>query len=196
MIWTAFQSAIVDRLKEDAYFVQSPAVQIFAEESEDELTDDSLDAMREAVQKALTSAGIAVVVSEPDYEVVPDSPRMYLATITIAVFENRQANKNATTGAKRSAKNTIAVAHWLLDRFIPTLTVTVDGADVDCQPFTPISIRSGNYIGEEEGIKVRELTIQSRVAVSAVYQVLGTEVSGQVLVNENNQSLFVSPTQP
>lgn len=187
MIWTEFQNAIVERLKDDAYFSQMPTVGVFAEETEEEITDDA-DSMRKQVQAAISSgSGVVVVVAEPDYEIT-DSPDMYLVTTTIAIFENRTANKKSATGARKSAKNVSAVIHWLLFNFRVLEGTENEGA------FSPLKVRSGNYVGEEDGVKVRELTVESRVPIDIVYQVLGTE--SEILVNENNQPILVTPTTP
>lgn len=192
MIWTEFQNAIVDRLLGDAYFTQSPTVGVFAEESEDELTGE-VQTMRQKVQAALSSgSGVAVVVAEPDYEITdPRETRdTYVVTTTIAIFENRTANKKQTTGARKSGKNVAAVVHWRLADFRVFEDTELDGA------FERLKVRSGNFVGEEDGIKVRELVIESRVPISIVIECIGTENPLEILVTENNQPLLVSPTKP
>jgi hypothetical protein len=184
MIWTQFQQAIVARLAGDAYFTALPAIGVFAEEDEAELTDTSLEAMRKLVHQSLTTSGAAIVVSEPDFEIT-DSPDMYQVTVTIAVFENRTANRNATTGARRSGKNIAAVCHWLLMNH-PLL------ADLG---FTRLKVRTGNYVGEEDGIKVRELVAESRIAFDTVRELM-IDAFGNHVVTENGEQILINPSTP
>lgn len=187
MIFDDFQSGIVNALKGDAYFSRSPAVLIIPEEDPAEMTDVDFQNHRKQVQASLNDNGIVGVVSEVDYEAAP-SPNAYVVRCSIAWFENRRKNKDTLA---RSGRNCAAKAHAILQRY--RVPVLIGGTSERIDPFSPIQIKSCNYVGEEDGTKVREMVVESIVAVDVVTMSLADENAFD-LVTENGEPLEVSPT--
>ncbi len=91
---------------------------------------------------------------------------MFKISMTLAWFENRQQSKK-TAGARRSAKYSAAKAHAMLQRYrIPVIDTA--NADARCDVFSQIKIAANRYVGEEDGIIVRETVLESLIAVGAV----------------------------
>lgn len=203
MIFDDFQNGIVNALNADPYFAQSPAVLIVPEEpvmeSTEEMTTDEAAAARataaenhrKMVQDALNTNGIVGVVSEVDDEGDDRSPDMTTVSCVVAWFENRKINQADRYG--RSARNCAAKARAILWRYRIPVVFAETGERVDT--FTPLRFKSNKFIGEEDGIKVREMVFESSIAISTVATSLADENSFD-LVDENNATYAVEPTPP
>jgi hypothetical protein len=68
-----------------------------------------------------------------------------------------------------------------------------DGNRVD--PFDYLNIESNEYIGEENGVKVRVVVVRSRIPIKIVGYSLADD-AGFYLVDEAGRELEVSPVNP
>jgi hypothetical protein len=97
-----FQSGIVNALKADAYFTQSPAVPVFAE--------DQPQAHKDAAD-ALVQVGIVALVGEPVVS-IGDYRDKIVMQCTVALIENTDLNRGQT-GTGRKARQ-LGLKAWAL----------------------------------------------------------------------------------
>lgn len=192
MIFDEFQLGIIARLESDAWFTQDVPILILPEEDEDELESESATFVNKKVNDALNTAGVVIVVSELDYRHTSEMRDMFQVECSVVVFENRQKNRKAATGAQRSGRDAAMKVHARLQRYqIPI--EDDDGNRVD--PFDYLNIESNEYIGEENGVKVRVVVVRSRIPIKIVGYSLADD-AGFYLVDEAGRELEVSPVNP
>ncbi len=197
MIFDDFQNGILSALNNDPYFVKAPSVVVFPEEpvlpDTTAMSDsDAATALelarknhRNQVEAALRTVGIVGVVSEVDDQI---GARLdtYDITLTIAWFENRRKNLRA------SARNCAIKTRAILQGYIIPISNN-NGDRID--PFTPLKVQSSNYVGEEDGTIVREMVINSTVAMIAASNSI-IDDKGFALVDESNREFSSEPTEP
>ena len=191
MISRVFQTAIVSRLAGDAYFTQSSAIEVKPEQRGFNT--------KKAVQDALNSRGVLTVVSyakkDRDFRKTDND---YLVYCDVSTYENPKQN-DSSDSTIRDGESVSGKAEALLRNY--TIPFTRDGEPVD--PFGKLQTipQPGSdgigYLGERnEGIPVFGFRVQARVSIDVEELVLGDPNSGIILVNENNQPLLISPTDP
>lgn len=193
MITKDFQTAIVNRLASDAYFTRSESIEVKAEQRGFNT--------KKAVQDALNDRGVLVVVSYckwgRDFRQTDDE---FIFWCDVSVYENPKQNESNDGGTNRDGESCCGKAFALLHHYlIPTTNRDGDRSD----PFSQLQIipQPGSdgvgYLGERDaGIPVFGFRAQSKIYVDIEILCLGDPDAPFILVNENNQPLLISPTDP
>lgn len=113
---------------------------------------------RQQAAEARTTLGIVGICSKPDFERVEGDVLIFRCSL--GFFENQKQNISGVGGARRAAADCVIIATRLLHRYEVPMP--------DDSTFSGIRIRSGEYLGEEEGINIWQLQFEVSVPIEAI----------------------------
>lgn len=155
-LFELFHRGVLARLNADSFFRDAPAIVVLGED---------MPNTRQLAATQRTTLGIVGICSKPDFNRIEGDIAVFRCSL--GWFENQKQNMEGDSGAKRSGSDCVIISTRLLNRFPVPVSDNADPANV-INPFSPIRIKSGEYVGEEDGVNVWELQFETSVPIEGI----------------------------